>query len=167
MLASTLVQLHCNRRPAVPTLRRSGTRRRGDKLGAHWETDTAPYTTYVAAGTGKCALDSQYAERWQERKRSLRRGDCDRRSTWAVGCDIDTATGNHNPLVLHGPGAAKKTGKCRQILENRRFAVEMTLRERVSFPFRGQFLHRSRSLETRTERDLPQSHSDGLYGDPI
>jgi hypothetical protein len=66
-----------------------------------------------------------------------------------------------------GPGAAKKPGKCRQIFEYRQFAVEMTLRERVSFPFRGQFLHRSRSLETRTERGLPHCHSDGLYGDPI
>ena len=35
--------------------------------------------------------------------------------------------------------------------------MEMTLRERVQFPFRDEFASRSRSLETRKERGFPHS----------
>jgi hypothetical protein len=66
------------------------------------ETDTAPYTTYVAAGAPG-ALSIQATPNAGAGENDLfaaaRAADG---STWAVGWDIDPTTGNHNPLVLQG-----------------------------------------------------------------
>jgi hypothetical protein len=65
------------------------------------ETDTAPYTTYVAAGA-PTPLSVQATPNAGAGENDLfavtTAADG---STWAVGWDIDPATDNHDPLVLH------------------------------------------------------------------
>jgi hypothetical protein len=66
------------------------------------ETDTAPYTTYVTAGkTG--ALSILTAPNAGDGENDLFAvSTASDGSTWAVGWEIDTATGNHDPLILQG-----------------------------------------------------------------
>ena len=64
------------------------------------ETDTAPYTTYAAAaGSGALSIASTPNAGTGENDLFAAATAADG-STWAVGWDIDTATGNHDPLVL-------------------------------------------------------------------
>jgi hypothetical protein len=66
------------------------------------ETDTAPYTTYVAAGVPK-ALSIQPTPNAGTGENDLFAATTAADgSTWAVGWDIDTTTGNHDPLILQG-----------------------------------------------------------------
>jgi hypothetical protein len=66
------------------------------------ETDTVPYTTYVAAGAPD-ALSILSTPNVGTGENDLfaaeTAGDG---STWAVGWDIDLTTGNHDPVVLQG-----------------------------------------------------------------
>jgi hypothetical protein len=65
------------------------------------ETDTAPYTTYVAAG-GLGPLSIQKTPNAGTGENDLfAAATAADGSTWAVGWDIDTTTGNHDPLILH------------------------------------------------------------------
>src|SRR5215472_15385890 len=70
-------------------------------VGQH-ETDTAPYTTYVAAGAPN-RLSIQNTPNAGVGENDLfgvtKAADG---TTWAVGWDIDPATDNHSPLVLQG-----------------------------------------------------------------
>ena len=64
------------------------------------ETDSAPYTTYVAAGAPK-ALSIQATPNAGTGENDLFAATTAADgSTWAVGWDIDTTTGNHDPLIL-------------------------------------------------------------------
>jgi hypothetical protein len=64
------------------------------------ETDTAPYTTYVAAGVPK-ALSIQSTPNAGTGENDLfAAATAADGSTWAVGWDINTTTGNHDPLIL-------------------------------------------------------------------
>ena len=66
------------------------------------ETDTAPYTTYVAAGTpGALSLQSTPNAGAGENDLFAAATAADG-STWAVGWDINTTSGNHDPLILQG-----------------------------------------------------------------
>ena len=66
------------------------------------ETDTAPYTTYVAAGApGALAIQNTPDAGSSENDLFAATTAADG-STWAVGWDFDTATGNHDPLFLQG-----------------------------------------------------------------
>jgi len=66
------------------------------------ETDTAPYTTYVAAGTpGSLSLQTTPNAGTGENDLFAAATAADG-TAWAVGWDIDTTTGNHDPLVLQG-----------------------------------------------------------------
>jgi hypothetical protein len=66
------------------------------------ETDTAPYTTYVATGApSKLAIASTPDAGYGENDLFGVAIGADG-STWAVGWDIDTTTGNHDTLVLQG-----------------------------------------------------------------
>jgi hypothetical protein len=66
------------------------------------ETDTAPYTTYAAAGVPK-ALSIQSTPNAGIGENDLFAADTAADgSTWAVGWDINTTTGNHEPLILQG-----------------------------------------------------------------
>ena len=66
------------------------------------ETDTAPYTTYVAAGVpGSLAIQGTPNAGTGENDLFAVTTAADG-STWAVGWDINTSTGNHDPLILHG-----------------------------------------------------------------
>jgi hypothetical protein len=66
------------------------------------ETDTAPYTTYVATGApAKLAIASTPDAGYGENDLFGVAIGADG-STWAVGWDIDTTTGNHDTLVLQG-----------------------------------------------------------------
>jgi hypothetical protein len=66
------------------------------------ETDTAPYTTYVAAGA-PYALSILNTPNVGAGENDLFAADTAADgSTWAVGWDIVPETGNHDPLVLHG-----------------------------------------------------------------
>jgi hypothetical protein len=66
------------------------------------ETDTAPYTTYVAAGAPN-GLSIQMTPNAGTGENDLfGAGTAGDGSTWAVGWDIDPSTGNHDPLVLQG-----------------------------------------------------------------
>jgi hypothetical protein len=70
------------------------------------ETDTAPYTTYVAAGAPR-ALSIQTTPNAGTGENDLFAAEtATDGSTWAVGWDIDTTTGNHDPLVLQGKNGA-------------------------------------------------------------
>jgi hypothetical protein len=66
------------------------------------ETDTAPYTTYVAAGpSGSLSMVATPNAGTGENDLFGVDRAADG-SSWAVGWNIDTTTGNHNPLILHG-----------------------------------------------------------------
>lgn len=71
-------------------------------LAGEQETDTAPYTTYVAAGApGSLSLQTTPNAGTGENDLFAVTTAADG-STWAVGWDIDTNTGNHDPLILQG-----------------------------------------------------------------
>jgi hypothetical protein len=64
------------------------------------ETDTAPYTTYVATGApAKLSIASTPDAGYGENDLFGAAIGADG-TTWAVGWDINTTTGNHDPLVL-------------------------------------------------------------------
>ena len=66
------------------------------------ETDTAPYTTYAAAG-GPSGLSIQTTPNAGTGENDLFAvATAADGSIWAVGWDIDTNTGNHDPLILQG-----------------------------------------------------------------
>jgi Phosphoesterase family len=66
------------------------------------ETDTAPYTTYVAAGVPS-ALSIQVTPNAGTGENDLfAAATAADGSTWAVGWEIDVNTGNHDPLILEG-----------------------------------------------------------------
>ena len=66
------------------------------------ETDTVPYTTYVAAGAPS-ALSIQNTPNASAGENDLFAvTTASDGSTWAVGWDINTNSGNHDPLILQG-----------------------------------------------------------------
>jgi hypothetical protein len=65
------------------------------------ETDTAPYTTYVVSGAQKLSIASTPNAGSGENDLFGVAIGADG-TTWAVGWDINTTTGNHDPLVLQG-----------------------------------------------------------------
>ncbi|HEX2664329.1 MAG TPA: alkaline phosphatase family protein [Candidatus Acidoferrum sp.] len=66
------------------------------------ETDTAPYTTYVAAGTpGTESIEATPNAGTGENDLFAATTAADG-STWAIGWDINATTGNHDPLILQG-----------------------------------------------------------------
>ena len=66
------------------------------------ESDTAPYTTYVAAGSpGAESIQSTPNAGTGENDLFAATTAADG-STWAVGWDINTTSGNHDPLILQG-----------------------------------------------------------------
>ena len=66
------------------------------------ETDTAPYTTHVAAGSpGAETIQSTPNAGTAENDLFAATTAADG-STWAVGWDINTTSGNHDPLILQG-----------------------------------------------------------------
>jgi len=70
-------------------------------VGQH-ETDTTPYTTYVAAGAPG-AISTQNTPNTGSGENDLfGAATAADGSTWTVGWDINTTTGNHDPLVLQG-----------------------------------------------------------------
>ena len=66
------------------------------------ETDTAPYTTYVAAGAPSRLSIVNTPNSGTSENDLFAAATAADGSTWAVGWDIDTTTGNHDPLVLQG-----------------------------------------------------------------
>jgi hypothetical protein len=70
-------------------------------VGQH-ETDSAPYTTYAAASAPN-RLSIQATPNASTGENDLFAADTAADgSTWAVGWNIDTTTGNHDPLILQG-----------------------------------------------------------------
>jgi hypothetical protein len=70
------------------------------------ETDTAPYTTYVAAGApGSESIQTTPNAGTGENDLFAVTTAADG-STWTVGWDINTSTGNHDPLILQGKHGA-------------------------------------------------------------
>ncbi|HKF24279.1 MAG TPA: alkaline phosphatase family protein [Candidatus Angelobacter sp.] len=66
------------------------------------ETDTAPYTTYVTAGApGSLSIQITPNAGAGENDLFAAATAVDG-STWAVGWDINTTSGNHDPLILQG-----------------------------------------------------------------
>jgi hypothetical protein len=66
------------------------------------ETDTAPYTTYVAAGKpGHPSIQTTPNVGVGEND-LFAAATANDGSTWTVGWNIDTTTGNHDPLILKG-----------------------------------------------------------------
>jgi hypothetical protein len=66
------------------------------------ETDTAPYTTYVAAGAPSSLSIQTTPNAGAGENDLFGVATAADGSTWAVGWDIDPATDNHNPLVVQG-----------------------------------------------------------------
>ena len=66
------------------------------------ETDTKPYTTYVAAGPADGLSLQTSPNRGSGENDLFAVATGADGSTWAVGWDINTTTGNHDPLVLRG-----------------------------------------------------------------
>jgi hypothetical protein len=66
------------------------------------ETDTAPYTTYVAAGTPGAESIQTTPNAGSGENDLFAATTAADGSTWTVGWDIDTTTGNHDPLILQG-----------------------------------------------------------------
>jgi Phosphoesterase family len=66
------------------------------------ETDTAPYTTYVAAGAPNSLSIQATPNAGAGENDLFGVATAADGSTWAVGWDIDPATDNHDPLVLQG-----------------------------------------------------------------
>lgn len=70
------------------------------------ETDTAPYTNYIAAGApGSLAIQSTPNAGTGENDLFAAATAADG-STWAVGWDINITSGNHDPLILQGVNGA-------------------------------------------------------------
>jgi hypothetical protein len=70
------------------------------------ETDSAPYTTYVAAGApGSLSIQNTPNAGTGENDLFAAATAADG-STWAVGWDINTTSGNHDPLILQGVNGA-------------------------------------------------------------
>jgi Phosphoesterase family len=70
------------------------------------ETDTAPYTTYVAAGTPHALSILKTPNAGAGENDLFAAETAADSSTWAVGWDIVPKTDNHEPLVLHGVNGA-------------------------------------------------------------
>ena len=70
------------------------------------ETDTAPHTTYVAAGAPSSLSVVATPNAGTGENDLFGAATAADGSTWAVGWDIDTSTGNHDPLILHGVNGA-------------------------------------------------------------
>jgi hypothetical protein len=66
------------------------------------ETDTAPYTTYVAAGPANGLTIQNTPNQGAGENDLFGVATGADGSTWAVGWDINTDTGNHDPLILRG-----------------------------------------------------------------
>jgi len=66
------------------------------------ETDAAPYTTYVAAGSPSAESIQTTPNAGTGENDLFAATTAADGSTWAVGWDIDTNTGNHDPLILQG-----------------------------------------------------------------
>jgi hypothetical protein len=66
------------------------------------ETDTAPYTTYVAAGRPTALAIQTTPNAGTGENDLFAAATATDGSTWAVGWEIDTTTGNHDPLILQG-----------------------------------------------------------------
>ena len=66
------------------------------------ETDTAPYTTYIAAGTPSHLSLQPPPNAGNGENDLFGAAVAADGSTWAVGWDIDPSTGNHDPLILQG-----------------------------------------------------------------
>jgi hypothetical protein len=66
------------------------------------ETDTAPYTTYVAAGPANGLTIQNTPNQGAGENDLFSVTTAADGSTWAVGWDINTNTGNHDPLILQG-----------------------------------------------------------------
>jgi hypothetical protein len=66
------------------------------------ETDTAPYTTYVAAGPANQLTIQNTPDQGSGENDLFGVTTAADASTWAVGWDINTSTGNHDPLILQG-----------------------------------------------------------------
>jgi hypothetical protein len=64
------------------------------------ETDKAPYTTYVAAGPSSRVSIQDSPNSGAGENDLFGAATAADGSTWAVGWDINTKTGNHNPLAL-------------------------------------------------------------------
>jgi hypothetical protein len=66
------------------------------------ETDTAPYTNYVAAGTSRSLSIQSTPNAGTGENDLFATAAAADGSIWAVGWDIDTTSGNHDPLILQG-----------------------------------------------------------------
>jgi hypothetical protein len=66
------------------------------------ETDTAPYTNYVAAGTPRGLSIQSTPNAGAGENDLFAVTTAADGSTWAVGWDINTTSGNHDPLILQG-----------------------------------------------------------------
>ncbi len=66
------------------------------------ESDTAPYTTYVTAGAPSSLSIQSTPNQGTGENDLFAVTTATDGSTWAVGWDINTASGNHDPLVLQG-----------------------------------------------------------------
>jgi hypothetical protein len=66
------------------------------------ETDTAPYTNYVAAGTSRGLSIQSTPNAGAGENDLFAAATAADGSTWAAGWDINTTSGNHDPLVLQG-----------------------------------------------------------------
>jgi Phosphoesterase family len=66
------------------------------------ETDMAPYTSYVAAGAPGAESIQTTPNAGTGENDLFAAATAADGSTWAVGWDINTSTGNHDPLVLQG-----------------------------------------------------------------
>jgi hypothetical protein len=66
------------------------------------ETDTAPYTNYVAAGAPRSLAIQSTPNAGTGENDLFAVATAADGSTWAVGWDINTTSGNHDPLILQG-----------------------------------------------------------------
>src|SRR5262249_43180118 len=66
------------------------------------ETDTAPYTTYAAVGVPNAFSVQATSNAGTGANDVFAAATAPDGSTWAVGWDINTTTGNHDPLILQG-----------------------------------------------------------------
>ena len=66
------------------------------------ESDVSPYTTYVAAGAASNVSLQTTPNAGTGENDLFAAATAADGSTWAVGWDLDTATGNHDPLVIQG-----------------------------------------------------------------
>lgn len=66
------------------------------------ETDTVRYTTYVAAGAPSALSIPATPSAGAGENDLFAAATAADGSTWTVGWDIDTSTGNHDPLILQG-----------------------------------------------------------------